>query len=151
MIPQEYILPVIISNLVAIVLILTAIKWPRATRWIFSLIFLPAGIFNAYTALTDPQVYVEGYAQLAIPLYHDFILGFFSQHTTLIVLAIASGQLLAGLFLALQRPFFDLGVIGGIVFLLAIAPLGVGSAFPATLLMAAGLLVLHQRLRIWQQ
>ena len=73
MIPQEYILPVIISNLVAIVLILTAIRWPRATRWIFSLIFLAAGIFNAYIALTDPQVYVDGYGELVIPLYQDFI------------------------------------------------------------------------------
>ncbi|MBC7339277.1 MAG: hypothetical protein H5U04_05385 [Firmicutes bacterium] len=44
------------------------------------------------------------------------------------------------------RRFLWLGVAGGIVFLLAIAPLGVGSAFPSTLLMAVALYLMWRRL-----
>jgi hypothetical protein len=79
-------------------------------------------------------------------LYKNFINGIFSSHTTLFVTVIAFGQLLTGLFLLMKKKFFILGILGGIIFLLAIAPLGIGSAFPSTLLMAISLIILHKRL-----
>jgi hypothetical protein len=50
-----------------------------------------------------------------------------------------------GIFLFRHGKLFLLGIIGGIVFLVAIAPLGIGSAFPSTLLMAFCLVLLHIR------
>ena len=40
---------------------------------------------------------------------------------------------------------YKAAVIGGTIFLVAIFPFGVGSAFPATLVMAAGLGILYKQ------
>jgi len=45
----------------------------------------------------------------------------------------------------MKRALFLLGILGGIIFLVAISPLGVGSAFPSTLLMAVSLVLLYLR------
>jgi hypothetical protein len=49
---------------------------------------------------------------------------------------------------------FRIGAVGAMVFLISIAPLGVGSAFPCTLVMALGLFFLLRRKHIpylWQK
>ncbi|MEW5934291.1 MAG: hypothetical protein AB1816_11990 [Bacillota bacterium] len=145
MIPREFLGAVIGSNVVSLGLVLLAIRWPRLARALFALIFLGAGVFNLTMAVRDPQVYLV-YARWAVDLYRRFILGAFSQHTTAIVVAIALGQVTVGVLLAVNRRFLWLGVTGGIIFLLAIAPLGVGSAFPSTLLMAVALYLMWRRL-----
>ncbi|HPF67714.1 MAG TPA: hypothetical protein PLC20_08575, partial [Flavobacteriales bacterium] len=53
--------------------------------------------------------------------------------------AIAFGQGLVALGLLGRGMLRRIAAIGGIVFLVAIAPLGVGSAFPSSLLLALGL------------
>jgi membrane protein implicated in regulation of membrane protease activity len=59
------------------------------------------------------------------------------------VLAIAAGQVLAGVALALGRgALLWLGVVGAACFLVAISWLGVGAAFPTNLVLAAGVLAL---------
>lgn len=116
------------------------------TRVVFVLIFLSAGLFNTYTALTEPQAY-QTYAEWAVlAFYRNFINGFFSAHTQAIVVAIAVGQLTVAALLTRSGRLLTTGAIGGILFLMAISPLGVGSAFPATLLMAAALVVIQRRL-----
>ena len=124
----------------------SAIKWPRLTRILFVLIFLAASLFNTNTALTQPEVY-QTYGDMAVlELYRRFINDFFSEHTQAIVLAIASGQLSIGALLTGSGHMLKMGVVGGIIFLVAITPLGVGSAFPSTLLMATALIVMQRRL-----
>lgn len=146
MIPPEYLGPYIGSNIVSAALLLSAFKWPRLTRVLFVLIFLAAGLFNMYTALTRPEEYL-GYGEMAVlELYRHFIYGFFSEHTQAIVLVIASGQLCVSALLTGSGHLLRLGVAGGVIFLIAITPLGIGSAFPATLLMAAALIVMQRRL-----
>jgi len=54
-------------------------------------------------------------------------------------------QILVGIFLLMKRTLFLLGIVGGIIFLLAISPLGIGSAFPSTLLMSISLVLLYLR------
>jgi len=94
----------------------------------------------------SPEVYADTYGPIAVlPIYRNFIEGIFSQNATLFITLIASGQILSGIFLLMRKPMFVLGVIGGIVFFVAISPLGFGSAFPATLLMAFSLIVLWRR------
>lgn len=97
---QEYLVPYLISNVVAIFLL--GLSWvaPSWTRWAFVFLFLWASGVNTYTALTTPDVYLE-YAQMAIPLYRSFILGWFVEHVQYMVIPIAIGQFLIALFLAL--------------------------------------------------
>lgn len=121
-----------------------AFRFPRPARALFVLLFLAAGTFNIYTAITNPQAYLA-YADLAVlKIYRDFINGIFAEYVTLIVIAIAICQLfIAGLLTSsgiLQRA----GVAGGVVFLLAISPLGVGSALPCTLLLSAALIAMQR-------
>jgi hypothetical protein len=110
----------------------------------WGIIFILAGIFNTYLAISNPQKYVE-YGQGAVGLYQKFIYGIFSSYTSLIVLFIASGQIMVGIFLLMKRTLFLLGILGGIIFLVAISPLGMGSAFPSTLLMSISLVLLYLR------
>lgn len=115
------------------------------TRVLFVLIFTGAGFFNIYNAITDPQVY-QTYKELAVlAFYREFIDGFFSEHTQLFILIIGVGQLFIGTFLIGSGRLFSMGVIGGTIFLVAIAPLGFGSAFPATLLMVCALFIIRWR------
>ncbi len=108
----------------------------------WGIIFILAGIFNIYTGISNPQAYID-YGQHAVALYQKFIYGLFSSYTSLIVSLIASGQIVVGIFLLMKRTLFLLGIVGGIIFLVSISPLGVGSAFPSTLLMAISLVLLY--------
>jgi len=110
----------------------------------WGIIFILAGIFNIYTVISNPQAYI-GYGQGAVDLYQKFIYGIFSSYTSLIVSFIALGQILVGIFLFMKRTLFLGGILGGIIFLVAISPLGLGSAFPSTLLMSVSLVLLYLR------
>lgn len=147
MIPEEFLGPYIGSNVFATVLLLLALWRPGVVRILFALIFLATALFNGYTALTEPEAYLM-YAELgALPIYRKFITGFFSHHTSIFVLAIASGQLAVGILLAVRKPItLKLGTLGAIVFLAAIAPLGVGSAFPFSLIASAALIIMLRKL-----
>src|SRR5690242_9334746 len=140
------------SNLVALAMFsLTLVRRTREAepplhqeigRLLYFLSFLWAGCWNMYLANTHPEEYLN-YAPLASSAYYrDFILGYFASHVTPIVGAIALGQLSIALLIAARGRAVQLGLVGAIVFLLAIVPLGVGSGFPATVIMAAGAAVL---------
>lgn len=141
---ETYLIPYLISNFIAVALLVSAFKLPTITRWLFVVIFLAAGLFNTYTAALNPLAYLM-YGEMAMPFYQDFINGIFSQYTQLFVLHIAVGQLLVALFLALRGLWFRLGVLGSIIFLLAIMPLGVGSAFPCSLILAIAIYIVYQK------
>ena len=143
---EKYLVPFIISNIVALFLIFVCYRWFNIGRTLFGLIFISAGVFNFYTATTSPDVYVEVYGSTAVfSFYRDFIYGLFSQHTGLFVRLIAIGQFAAGILLFTRKIYFRLGIIGATIFLAAISPLGIGSAFPCTILMIAGLYLLYRK------
>jgi len=144
---KAYLIPLIISNLVAILLIFICLKWPRAGRIAWIVIFLAAGLFNIYTASTGPQAYLMYGKTAVLTGYKQFIYGIFSEHIALFITLIGSGQLLAGVLLMLKRPLVFLGILGGIIFLLSITPLGIGSAFPCTILMTGSLIILYLNLK----
>lgn len=141
---QEYWLPYTVTHVITFLLIFICYKWPKIGKVAWGIIFILAGIFNIYTAISDPQAYVD-YGSQAVGLYKKFIYGVFSSYTSLIVFLIALGQILVGIFLFMKRTLFLLGILGGIIFLMAISPLGIGSAFPSTLLMSFSLILLYVR------
>lgn len=147
MIPPEYLLPFLVSNALALVLVVSAIGWPKVTRWLLAAMFFLAAGFNLYTGTAQPMAYMA-YADTAIlPIYRRFILGEFGQHITTFVSAVAIGQLLVGVLLTRNGLLRSLGTIGGIVFMIAILPLGIGSAAPAPLLLALALGLTERSLR----
>lgn len=145
-VPPEFLGLYVVSNAVSLALVLSALKWPRVVRVLFVLIFLGAGGFNAFMALSRPEGYLVYGKWALLPAYRAFISGIFSRYTQPIVFAIALGQVAVAVLLAMKGRPLRLGVAGGIIFLLAIAPLGVGSAFPATLLLALALYLVWRRL-----
>jgi hypothetical protein len=137
-----YLMAYLVSNAVAILLLVMAWKWPRAARLMFLLLFAWASWFNWQTVSFTPQVYLD-YAELTFSdWYQQFIRGWFSRHIKLVVGFIATCQGLIALAMLLRGWLFKAGTIAGIIFLLAIAPLGVGAAFPCTLNMAVAMLLL---------
>lgn len=146
MFSPEVIIPYIVSNTFALALMVVAFIRPKVARVLFVVLFVAAGLFNIYTAVTNPGAYVELGRFSVVGFYQAFVNGIFSRYTMAFVLAIAIGQLATGILLANRRPFLTLGVIGGITFLTAIAPLGVGSAFPFSVFAIIGLIVMHRKL-----
>jgi len=126
----------LISTGVACLMLVVSWRWRPLGRFALVALFAWAAAVNFRTALTDPQVYLE-YAPLAwSSWYRDFILGPFARHIPLFVTAIAASQAAIAVCVSLSGRAAGFGLLGAIVFLVAIAPLGVGSGFPATVVMA---------------
>jgi len=131
--------PVILGNILALVLLAVAAKAPRAARYITGVGFISSGMFNIFTVLHTPSVYVNAYGPLAIWPYNSFIYGPFMRHTATFITLIATGQCASGLLAMMPGRLGRLGLAGTMLFLLAITGLGWGSAFPATLIMAVAI------------
>ena len=144
-IPSEFIVPYILSNVIALVLLILAWKLPRIARLLFFLLFAWAGWANTNAVLSDPGQYLN-YSEFAFfDFYKDFILGFFSVHTKIIVLSIAFCQLLISISMLLKGSIFKLGCIGACIFFVGIAPLGVGAAFPSSLIGVMAIIFMNKR------
>lgn len=138
-------LPFTITNIVALFFVISAMKWPTIARVLIASIFVGAFAFNLFTAFNNPAAYLEFGEFTASRFYRSVILGPFSEHVQLYVTVIAVGQLLVGIFVCYKGQLMNIAMVGGIVFLLAICPLGAGSAFPAPLIMAMGFVILMFR------
>lgn len=126
-------------NALAVFMIGISKTRPPLARLILMLIFLFAAGFNAYTALDAPWNY-QDFADSAMPIYKRFIVGAFIPIITPIVLTIAICQLLIALAMTTRGELFQAGCWAGIIFLVAIAPLGLYAAFPMPLLLAWAIL-----------
>lgn len=124
-----YLISWVISNIVGILILLAAYKKPRLARGIFFLLFGWASWINYTTAHTTPEVYLD-YASMSVDLYSEFIMGWFSHHITPVISVIAVGQGMIALGMILRGLWVKMACIGATVFLLSIAPLGVGAGFP---------------------
>lgn len=140
---QDYTsLPYIISNVVAVFIVVSAITWVTVARVMLSAIFIGAFGLNLFTAITDPTAYLEFGYLTTNELYRSTIFGSFSRHIQFYVCLIAAGQLFIGVFIAFKGRLMSIAMTGGLLFLLAISPLGYGAAFPATAIMALAFVIL---------
>jgi hypothetical protein len=137
--------PYLITHILTLLLIFTCYKWPSFGKAVWGLILILAGAFNIFTVISSPEKYVSAYGQHAVLLYKKIIFGLFSTYAVLFVVAIAMGQILVGSCLLMKRTPFKLGVFGGVIFLVAISPLGLGAAFPSTLFMALSPVLMYVR------
>ena len=129
----------IISNAIAMLMLFVAWRHVRLARLLFLFIFSWASWTNWRTALFIPETYLGEADLMFFEFYRQFILGWFSQHITTAVGFIATCQALIAVSMLLRGWMLKAGCIGAIIFLLAIAPFGVGSAFPCTLLLAVAI------------
>jgi len=146
------------STAVSIVLLALSFARPMLARILFSILFCWAAFTNAYTAIDHPKVYLEYASLTPVDVYREFIVGYFSQHIRLFVLPIAFAQCFVAIFILYTGALMKLAMIGAITFLLAIAPLGIGSGFPSSVIMAAAVFILLQKekahqniLLVWKQ
>jgi hypothetical protein len=120
----------VVSNVFALWLIPVSAKWPKVARLFFSVLFLGGGVWNLFASLTMPAFYVATYGHLATPFYAAFIFGPFASNPALFVVPIALGELAIGILATGTGTWVRLSMIGVTVFMLGLAPLGVGGAFP---------------------
>jgi hypothetical protein len=140
-----YFIPWVFSNLAGLLILFATWKSPKIGRFIFALLFGWAAWKNLTVVSQTPDLYIE-FAFLAIPIYHDLILGWFADHITPIVTLIAIGQALIALGMFMYGYWVKIASAGTMIFLIAISPLGVGSAFPFPLVAAyAAFLILKER------
>jgi len=146
MVPHEYVVPYLISNGVALTILLLAFRRPTVVRWIWMAIFTWAAGVNTWTATREPWAYLAYAALTPSAVYRHFIEGWFSQNIPWVVLPIAAGQFAIATLLFRGGQARRLGVVGAVTFLLAIAPLGIGSGFPFSLTGGLSLIVMEWRL-----
>ncbi|MBL8059855.1 MAG: hypothetical protein JNK63_03955 [Chthonomonas sp.] len=137
---QKWLVPYAVSNLVAAAMLLLAGLRPHVARWAFVVLFTYAGIYNTWLSINRPLEY-QGFADLAlIPWYRTYVTETLKSNAQIIT-AIGIGQLCIAGAWALGRRCLALGAFGGCVFLLAIAPLGVGSAAPFSFTVSLAMIV----------
>jgi hypothetical protein len=140
-----YTIMLIIANTIALLQLLAAIRWPRIGRISFVLLFAWACWKNWTASQHSPEVYLE-YGDLAwLGWYRGFINGWFANHIQLAVGAIATCQGLIVISLLLKGWIYKIGSAGAMLFLVAILPLGIGSGFPCTGIMAVGIYILLRK------
>jgi hypothetical protein len=144
---RQFLWPYLVSNAIALLALALAFRRPNWVRIATIGLFAWAFTVNARIGLWHPQEY-QGFGDLALlPLYRDFIYGWFREHTAWLLLPIAFGQLaIAVLLIPKSTKLRRIGVLGATAFLLAIAPLGIGSAFPFSLIYVAAMVVMERRL-----
>ena len=137
-----YLTLAIISSVVALVQLMLALYLPRLARWSFVLLFGWACIVNWQTAVNEPSAYLK-YADLTwSSAYAHFTNGWFSRHILLVVGTIATCQGLIAISMLAKGSLFRAGALGAMAFLLSIIPLGVGSGFPCSAIMAIAMVIL---------
>lgn len=141
---EEFLIPYIISQIVAIAIFITSVKSTRWARIIFAVLFFWAFCINMYLGITNANSYLNN-ARFALPIYRDFINGWFSHYNHIIIPAIACGQLLIATGMLLNGWWVKWACIGSIIFLLSISPLMVASAFPFSLIVSAAALIVLKR------
>lgn len=140
---QQMNIAFVVSNAVALILLLFSWKRKNGARILFAVLFILASFANWKTAHDDPNTYLD-YGKYATGFYKKIINGEFSKHITGFVSFIAMAQLFIGLGLLARGLIVRLSCIAGIVFLLAIAPLGFGSAFPFSIIASMALYLLYK-------
>jgi hypothetical protein len=142
---KDFMIAYIITNVLSIVLIIICIKWQKTGKYLFAVIFLLAGIFNFYNVSTNSGSYMEFGKLTPVWFYRDFIYGDFKVHEMIYIIIISVLQLFISVCLFTESPLLGAGLKGGIIFFILISPLGLGSAFPASLFLAIAMYILYSK------
>ena len=123
------------SNIAGLLILWAAVKKPKLARLLFLLLFAWASWTNYTTCHRHPEFYLD-YSQYAIGFYKNFINGWFKAHITVMVSIIAAGQAMIAAGMLFKGIWVKLACTGAIIFLLAIAPLGIYAGFPFSIIVS---------------
>jgi len=138
----KWAVPYCASLAIASAVLLLAVSRRSWARWSIVAMFAYAAFYNTWLGLTHPTEY-QNFATLAlIPWYADFIRGPFLANDSAMIVTIAAGQALSAIGLGLGGRWTPFGAAGVCLFLLGIAPFGVGSAFPFSIIVSLATLIL---------
>jgi hypothetical protein len=73
--PDYASLPYIISNIVAVFIVISAMLWPTVARVLLSTIFIGASALNLLTAITQPFAYMQFGELTSNEFYRSLVLG----------------------------------------------------------------------------
>jgi hypothetical protein len=138
----DLIAPFIASNVLACLIFWRSFRNPILVRGLLGVLFVTAAIFNVYHVFTDPSSYLRFADTAMLEVYKHLIRVIFSDHAVLVVSAIAAGQLYIGMSIMYNDWRFRSACVGGMIFGLAIAPLGIGLAFPSSFILSLSFLSL---------
>ena len=142
-IPPEYKNTYLICNAIALLMLALAFRSANWVRWVSVVFFGWAAYTNWRIASSAPLDYQKLGDLTQFAPYRDLIRGWFREHTATLLKPVAAGQLAIALMLIRNGQVTRrLAVFGGVVFLLAITPLGVGVAFPFPLTYGLALVVM---------
>ncbi len=142
---KDNLIPWIGSNVIAILILIAAIKKPKLARLLFALLFGWACWINYTTAHNTPEVYLDYGSLTSFDCLRDFINGWFKEHIIQMVTLISIGQGLIAIGMILKGWLVRIACIGAIVFLLSIAPLGIGAGFPFSIITAVAIYFILKR------
>ena len=142
---KEYLIPWISSNVIAVLILISAIKKPKLARLLFAVLFGWACWINYTTAHNTPEAYLDYASLTPFDCMREFINGWFKEHIIQMVTLISIGQGLIAIGMILKGLFVRIACIGAVVFLLAIVPLGIGSGFPFSIITVAALYIILKK------
>lgn len=132
----------LVSNAGALLILLISIWYKRAGRIIVGFLFLFAALVNAWQAIFKPDIYNVYELLAALPVYEYLVAEVFLIHITFYIILLMVVQLAIGIGIVYNR---KIAMIAGIVYLLVLAPLGAGSSFPCTVILAVAVMLLLNR------
>ncbi|MFC2054568.1 hypothetical protein ACFLV7_09795 [Chloroflexota bacterium] len=118
-------IPIIISSVFVLAVVILCFIKPNAGRIFLGLFFLVMAIgVNGSFTFTNPQAYVEYASGALIPIYRDIALTIVQLNPMLFGLLLMVFEIVMGLLILHKQKSVRIGLIGTMVFLIGIAPLG---------------------------
>ena len=131
------------SNLTTLLLLWITIKHPDAGRAMLSFFFAACCLINISKAMEMSWLYAKGAEIITLP-YHFFLGKAFGDLSKPILWITAGCQGLASIALTRKGLIFVLGCWCGMILLIALFPLGLRAAFPASAFAALALYYLQK-------
>ncbi len=144
--PDE-LLPYLASNIVALLMIWLGWKKPYCAKLIWGIVFIVSAAISFYFGYKDPELIIKEFREtMLLPWDENKAQEYFRNNAQSIIITLSMYLFVCGILLLPLRPYYQIGSIAGAFILLCIATFGPESALPATLTMAASLVIMKIKL-----
>jgi hypothetical protein len=115
--------PIIISSVFVLLFVVLCLTKPNAGRIFLGIFFLLMGLgVNGYFTFGNPQGYIDYASGALIPFYRDLALLIININPLIFGILLILYEVVMGIFLLHKGKYVKAGLIGTILFLIAIAP-----------------------------
>jgi hypothetical protein len=117
---------VIVGIIFAVAVIVLCILKPNAGRIFLGFFYIVMAIgVNLILGITNPQSYIQMGMESPVTFYRELFSNIVAPNPMLFVLLVAAFQIVMGLLILYKQMYVKAGLIGTILFILAITPFGV--------------------------